>query len=62
MGLSNKSPKMKITPVRACSDRGEIVNFRLVRQPHFCCLSLIDFFSFIDRIISSIRTKFPFRG
>nr|DAE92451.1 MAG TPA: hypothetical protein [Myoviridae sp. ct7CH26]DAP78322.1 MAG TPA: hypothetical protein [Caudoviricetes sp.] len=29
---------------------------------NFCCLSLIAFFSYIDRIISSIRTKFPYYG
>ena len=36
-GLSNKSPKIKITPARACSDGGEIVKIGLVRQSLFFC-------------------------
>ena len=37
MGLSNKSLKLKITPIRVClnSDRGEIVKKKHVRQPLF---------------------------
>ena len=33
--LYDKSPKLKITPIRACSDGGEIVKIGLARQPLF---------------------------
>ena len=47
LGLSNKSPKMKITPARACSDGGEIVKFGLVRQPQ----------SFIEKSINHSKIR-----
>lgn len=33
--LSEKSPILKITPVRVCADGGEIIKIGLVRQPLF---------------------------
>ena len=35
MGLSNKSPELKITPVRTLSDGGEMLKSGLVGQPRF---------------------------
>lgn len=43
MGLSNKSPKLEITPARALSDGGEILKIGLVRQPRIQTKSLFGF-------------------
>ena len=45
-GLSNKSRKSKITPVRINSGRGEIVKIGLVRQPlvHYVFIRLPAFY------------------
>ena len=35
MGLSNKSPELKITPVRTLSDGGEMLSSGLFVEPRF---------------------------
>ena len=57
-GLSNKSRKSKITPVRINSGRGEIVKIRLVRQP-FSCHSIMCRTVLLPARITRVRRKVP---